>query len=57
MTELLYENGNKIVGHTFLNYLMPIYVREMTEHHKVTCGCEICISVKKLHAYYQYGEH
>ena len=29
---------------------MPIQVRQITEHHRVTCGCETCISASSLHA-------
>ena len=32
--------GNVIVGYKVIRYLMPMYVQHITEHHKVTRGCD-----------------
>ena len=44
------EYGSAIVSDIVLIYIILIQVRQMTKHQKFTCGCEICISTKKLHA-------
>ena len=41
---------NAIVRDTLLIFLRPVQLQKMTEHHKVTCGCEKSISSNSLHA-------
>ena len=40
---------NTIFINIGLRYLIPIQVERITEHHRVTCGCERCISTNSLH--------
>ena len=50
LPDVKYEYGNGIVSNKVSRYLMPNQVRKMNGHQKVTCGCEIIISAKRLHA-------
>ena len=51
---MLQPEGNgalsEVQDYTILRYLMPIQVKQITKCHKVTCGCEACISEISLHA-------
>ena len=42
------DDGEQFVSDTMLRHLLPTNMRRMTERHKMMCGCEVCITPKRL---------
>ena len=42
------DDGKQILSDTMLRSLLPTNMRRMTERHKMMCGCEVCITPKRL---------
>ena len=42
------ESGEVIIGDTSLRKYMPHKVKKISNHQKVMCGCEMCISASMM---------
>ena len=49
LKQAMHAYNNIIISDSTLYYILPPQLKNMTSQYKVMCGCECCISAKRMH--------